>query len=83
MPIDSQVLSAMTSPSTFIWDIPRLGIIFLAVLYFVFSLIVLRQIKLMSETLISETSPVLTAFAIIHSGLALGIIILFIGFLFG
>lgn len=67
----------------FFWDVPRLGILFLSVLYFVFSLIVLRQIKLMSETLISETSPVLTALAILHSGFALGVIILFIGFLFG
>lgn len=71
-----------TQPN-FFWDIPRLGILLLAVLYFVFSLIVLRQIKLMSETLISESSPVLMAFAILHSGFALGVIILFIGFLFG
>lgn len=69
--------------TNFFWDIPRLGVLFLAVLYFVFSLIVLRQIKLMSETLISESSPVLTALAILHSGFALGIIVLFIGFLFG
>lgn len=69
--------------TNFFWDLPRLGVLFLAVLYFVFSLIVLRQIKLMSETLISESSPVLTALAILHSGFALGIIVLFIGFLFG
>ena len=69
--------------TSFFWDIPRLGILLLAVLYFVFSLIVLRQIKLMSETLISETSPVFIALAILHCGFALGVIILFIGFLFG
>ncbi|MDO8638606.1 MAG: hypothetical protein Q7R43_03455 [Candidatus Daviesbacteria bacterium] len=69
--------------TNFFWDIPRLGVLFLAVLYFAFSLIVLRQITLMSETLISETGPVLKAFAILHCGLALGVIILFIGFLFG
>lgn len=75
MPIENLV--------SFVWDIPRLGIIFLAVLYFVFSLIVLRQIKLMSETLISESSPILKAGAVLHCGFALGVIILFIGFLFG
>ena len=69
--------------TSYFWDIPRLGVLFLAVLYFVFSLIVLRQISLMSETLISETSPILKAVAIMHCGFALGVIILFIGFLFG
>lgn len=83
MPIESQVL-ATTYPSVIsVWLAPKLGILFLAVLYFVFSLIVARQINLMTETLITEAVPILRAFAIIHAGLALGIIILFIGFLFG
>lgn len=65
------------------WAVPRIAILILASFYFIFSLIVARQINLMTETLVTKNSPVLRAFAIIHSGFALGIIILFIGFLFG
>lgn len=66
-----------------VWFIVRGAIIILSVLYFIFSLIVVRQVNLMTETLITEVAPLLRAFAIIHSGIALGIVILFIGFLFG
>lgn len=65
------------------WLAVKIGIVTLALLYFLFSLVVVRQTYLMSKTLITEVSPLLRAFAIIHAGLALGIIILFIGFLFG
>ena len=66
-----------------VWFIVRGAIVTLSVLYFIFSLIVVRQVNLMTETLITEVAPLLRAFAIIHSGIALGIVILFIGFLFG
>jgi hypothetical protein len=66
-----------------VWFIVRCAIIVLAGLYFIFSLIVVRQINLMTETLITEVAPFLRAFGILHCGVALGIIILFIGFLFG
>jgi hypothetical protein len=61
----------------------EIAIILLAFCYFIFSLIVVRQVNLMTETVITETGPVFRAFAIIHSGIALGIVILFIGFFFG
>lgn len=48
-------------------------------LYFIFSLIVVRQVQLMTDTLITEVSPLLKAFSIIHAGIALGVLILFIG----
>lgn len=66
-----------------IWFIVRGALVILSLLYFVFSLIVIRQVNLMTDTLITEVAPYLRAFAIIHAGVALGIIILFIGFLFG
>lgn len=83
MPVEGEVLSAVTLPFINFWLVPRAGILILASLYFVFSLIVARQINLMTETLVTENSPSLRAFAIIHCGLAIGVIILFIGFLFG
>lgn len=61
----------------------KIGILILAVLHFVFSLIVVRQVALMTETLMTEVTPLLRAFSIIYSGVALGIIVLFIGLLFG
>lgn len=82
MSLEDQVLSATITSLEGVWLIMRVGIIILAVFYFIFSLIVLRQVNLMTETLITEVSPLLRAFAILHAGLALGIIILFIGYIF-
>lgn len=48
-------------------------------LYFIFALLVVRQVALMTDTLYTETSPLLHALAILHAGIALGILILFIG----
>lgn len=79
MPIESQILAL---PSDLIWITLKVGIVFLSALYFIFSLIVVRQVNLMTEALITEISPILRAFSIIHAGLALGIIILLIGFFF-
>lgn len=83
MVVEGELIAASFGFATDLWLVPRAGIIILAILYFIFSLIVARQINLMAETLITEAVPYLKAFAIIHSGLALGVIILFIGFLFG
>lgn len=83
MSIEGQVLSSTTVGTDIIWALVRGGIILLGMLYFVFSLIIVRQIHLMTETLITETAPVLRGLSIIHAGFALGLILLFIGFLFG
>lgn len=58
----------------------KIGFIVLALLYFMFSLIVVRQVKLMTESLVTAVSPVLRAFSILHAVLALGLIIFFIIF---
>lgn len=70
-------------PMDLIWLIVKSSFILLVGLYFIFSLIVVRQVNLMTETLITEVAPFLRAFAIIHAGVALGMIVLLIGFLFG
>lgn len=59
----------------------KLGLVVFAVLYFIFTLIVLRQVNLMAQTVVTEGGPVLKAVAILYAGLALGVIVLFIGFL--
>lgn len=74
-------LVALFSPTGVLW-ISKLSVVLLAGLYFIFSLIIVRQVKMMTETLITEVSPLLRAFSIVHAGLALGVIILLIGYLF-
>lgn len=83
MSLEGPVATVALTPFGGFLIIVKLGILLLAALYFAFSLIVVRQVSLMTETLITEVAPLLRAFSIIHAGLALGIIILFIGLLFG
>ncbi len=59
----------------------KAGFILFAIAYFVFSLIVIRQVTLMTETIITEGGAILRAVSILHAGIALGVIILFIGLL--
>ncbi|RJO61161.1 hypothetical protein C4544_03555 [candidate division WS5 bacterium] len=82
MPIEGQFAQTAFSGLNSFWFASKFAVMILSLLYFVFSLIVLRQINFMTEVLITDVAPVLRAFAILHSGLALGIIILLIGFLF-
>ena len=82
MPLEGNVITPVV-PMDIIWLIVRSSFVLLAGLYFIFSLVVVRQVNLMTETLITEVAPFLRAFAIIHAGVALGIVVLFIGFLFG
>ena len=56
----------------------KIGFIAFAILYFIFSLVVVRQVFLLTETIITEAAGVLRALAILFAGLSLGIIILFI-----
>lgn len=61
-----------------VWVLIKLLILSLMALYFIFSLIVLRQINLMTETLITEISPVIKGLGFIHVFLALGLLIVII-----
>ena len=49
-----------------------------AFLYFLFSIVVIRQIATMRSTLITEFSPILTTVAYIHLAAALAVLFFFI-----
>ena len=62
------------------WFLFKIGIVSFAAIYFIFSLIVMRQIKLMTDTLITNVSPVIRAFGILHALFALLVVLLLIFF---
>ncbi len=78
MPIDQ---STGLNPviSNFIVLVFEWGFLIFAIVYFVFTLIVLRQVNLMTSTIKTEGGGILKALAILYAGLALGIIVLMIG----
>lgn len=55
------------------------GFLAFAVLYFIFTLIVLRQVNLMTGTIKTEGGGIIKALAILYCGLSLGIVVLMIG----
>ena len=57
----------------------EIGFLIFGILYFIFTLIVLRQVNLMTATVRTEGGGLLKAIAILYAGLALGVIVLFIG----
>lgn len=75
MPIELPLFGTLTGGLVLFF---KIGFIVLAILYFIFSLIVIRQVALMSQTVITEGGFVLRAISIIHAGLALGVVVFFI-----
>lgn len=59
----------------------KVVILIILVFYAIFALLVVRQVDLMSKTLITKVSATLKAFSIIHAGFAIGLIILAAGIL--
>lgn len=59
----------------------KTAILIILVFYAIFALMIIRQVDLMSQTLITKVSPILKAFSIIHAGFAIGLIILAWGIL--
>ena len=57
----------------------EIGFLAFGVVYFIFTLIVLRQVNLMTSTIKTEGGGVLKALAILYCGLSLGVIVLIIG----
>ncbi|MDO8619551.1 MAG: hypothetical protein Q7R49_06465 [Candidatus Daviesbacteria bacterium] len=47
--------------------------------YAIFALVVVRQVTLMSKTLITPVSPIVRGVAIIHGGFAIGFAVFIIG----
>ncbi|MBI2021902.1 hypothetical protein HYS93_03420 [Candidatus Daviesbacteria bacterium] len=79
MVTDNPILSIINL--TNFWEIFKIGFIIFSILYFIFSLVIIRQVSLMAETVMTEGGPILRALSIFHAGLALGLIILLIGLL--
>lgn len=71
------------APNLFFLDIVGsafdIGFLLFGIVYFIFTLIVLRQVNLMTATIKTEGGGLLKAIAILYAGLALGVIVLFIG----
>lgn len=59
----------------------KAAVLLILIFYAIFALMVVRQVDLMSKTLITRVSPILKAFSIIHAGFAIGFIILVWGIL--
>lgn len=55
----------------------KIGYIIFAILYFFFSLIVVRQVALMTETVVTEAGGILKVLSIIYAIFSLGIVVLF------
>lgn len=56
-------------------------ILLILVFYAIFALLIVRQVDLMIKTLITPVSPKVRALAIVHAGVAVGLIILAWGIL--
>ena len=59
----------------------KAAILLILVFYAIFALIIVRQVDLMSKTLITNISPLVRGIAIVHAGFAIGLIILAWGML--
>lgn len=57
------------------------AILLILVFYAIFSLIIVRQVDLMSKTFVSNISALVRGIAIVHAGLAIGLIVLAWGIL--
>ena len=72
-------INIFSSPSVLLFL--KWAILLILVFYAIFALMIVRQVDLMSTTLITPVSPILKAFAIFHAGFAIGLVILVWGIL--
>ncbi len=69
-------MTEMAPDNTFgLWFLFKYAIIAFALLYFIFSLIVMRQINLMTQTLVTAVAPVIKTLGIVHALFALLMVI--------
>lgn len=59
----------------------KFSILVILFFYAIFALLIVRQVDLMSKTLITPVSPIVLAISIIHAGFAIGFFILAFGIL--
>lgn len=58
--------------SSFILTLLRVSILLILSFYAIFALLIVRQVDIMSKTLITPVSPLVRAIAIVHAGFAIG-----------
>lgn len=82
MPITSQTnLLTIILTSPYFLSVLKFAILIILLFYAIFGLIVVRQVDLMSKTLVTNISPIVKFLSIIQVGLAIGLIILAWGIL--
>lgn len=64
------------------WLVVKFGLVVLSGMYFIFTLVTLRQVNLMAETLITELSPAIKLVTLLYTLLVLGLLAFFIVYLF-
>lgn len=79
VPVATTVASSSLTLASIISGAFEIGFLVFGIIYFIFTLIVLRQVNIMTDTIKTEGGGILKAIAILYAGLALGVIILFIG----
>lgn len=77
MSVDSISLAGLINPTS-AQILFKIGFVLFAIVYFIFSLIVIRQVNLMIESLQTEAAPILRFLAILHALVSLGIVVFFI-----
>lgn len=74
------VSSSFLDPAIFNTTI-KFAILLILAFYAIFALVIVRQVDLMSKTLITPVSPLLKAVSIVHAGFAVGFAVLGVGLL--
>lgn len=59
----------------------KTAILIILIFYAIFAIMIVRQVSLMSKTLITRVAPIVSAISIVHAGFAIGLIILIWGIL--
>lgn len=67
--------------SSFVLDFIKFIVLLVLFFYAIFALLIVRQVDLMSKTLITPVSPIVKAISIIHGGFAIGFLVLAFGVL--
>lgn len=78
MPVDN---AGGFLPSLFLDKLMDWVILIFFALYAIFALLIVRQVDLMTKSLVTPVSPIVKAVSIIHAGLSIGLVVLAIGLL--
>ncbi len=77
MSVDSNIIAVLLSGQGILL-LFKTGFVAFSVVYFIFSLIIIRQVFLLADTVITEGDSILEAVSVAHSVLALGVVVFFV-----